>query len=283
MIEGINISELLAQIKTHKDSFIMLGMSFLISLVLAYALGLLLEKYIQKHLDDSPWLEENRKKIRYGMVLSSTIILCISFLSTTEVFRNLSWILAPLALGIVYLARKAIQNVFEFFVLLFEGKIMTGHSIHISNEEFHIYADGKIKDRNSRKAFLKTYDGGEILLRHHWIFEGIVHNYSRSTIRRIQVRVTFPISASHQDIDSHILNTLKQYPHLLPQYPQDALLLQIKDGQYHYLIQFWIDRSETNAFKAKQECRRLLLKNFAEHSLPTPQIEMDYHTASQGL
>ena len=207
-MEYLNTSELILYAKSHVGSFLLLAVTLFISFLLAYVLGRLLLRMMDKHIGESVWLEEYEFTIHKAFIVLTTGIFTLLIAGSTEVFSQLSWALAPLAIVIVYTSRRTLQNITEYIFLLMEGKILEGQFITLREEEMHHNTSGKITQVDSRKCFLKTLSGGEIMVMHHNIFEGIVTNYSKSQIRRITLSFTLPLSYSFTDIEKEMRNFL---------------------------------------------------------------------------
>lgn len=274
-LEGINTQELIQNAKADASSFIVIVAVLVVSFFIAWLISRSFDKYLEEHLSDALWLQENRKKVKLVIRFAGTLILAIMILSLTNVFSELGWILAPLAIAGVYMGRKTLQNMTEHFALIVEGKVQLLSFMHVSNPALHIEASGKILNRNSRKSFFTTVDGGEIIIRNHDLFESVIKNYAHSSIRRIDVEMKFPIMHKIADIDEAVISVIKQNEHTLTQYPIDPLLDRIHDAHYHYHIHFWISKDETKILQIKQEIKKAVYQEVREKSFGLPYLHED--------
>ncbi|MFN7161250.1 MAG: hypothetical protein ACK4NC_06660 [Candidatus Gracilibacteria bacterium] len=274
-LEGIDTQELIQNAKADASSFIIIVAVLVISFFIAWIISRSFDKYLEEHLSDALWLQENRRKVKLFIRAAGTLLLTIMILSLTSVFSELSWILAPLTIALVYMNRKTLQNIAEHFALIFEGKIQLLSFLHITNPAVKIDASGKIYERNSRRSFFNTVDGGEIIIRNHDLFEAIIKNYARSPIRRISIEMEFPIIHKIADIDETVINVIKNNEHALTQYPIDPLLTRINDGNYYYDIHFWVSKDETNMLQMKQNIKKEIYREVCTKNFGLPYLHED--------
>lgn len=270
VLDGIDTQELLQQAKADASSFIVVAAVLVASLFLAWIASRSIDAYLEHHLSDALWIQENRRQIKLFIRSIGALFIATIILSLTNVFSELSWVLAPILIVSLYFSRKTLQNMTEHFALVLEGKIQLTNYIHISNKGILLDASGRIVDRNSRKSSFSTVDGGEIILRNHDIFESTIKNYAHSTLRRLTLSMRFPITHSFQEIDELIIGVIRAHEHVLHQYPIDPLLEKIEDAHYIYTIHCWVSKEETSLIRIRQELKHEILKAVSARALKLP-------------
>lgn len=274
-LEGIDTKELIQNAKADASSIILVVTVLVVSLFIAWIVSRIFDKYLEEHLSDALWLQENRKKVKLIIRSGGSLVLTLMILSVTNVFTELSWVLAPLAAAGVYMGRKTLQNMAEHFALVVEGKIQLSDFIQVENPDIKLNALGRIFTRTSRKSFFKTVDGGEIIIRNHDLFESRITNYAHSTIRRICIKMQFPIIHSIRELDEITTTVLKNQEYVLTQYPIDPLLDRIHDANYQYSIYFWISKDDSHILKIKQEAKKAIYAEVKSKQLGLPYFHQD--------
>ncbi len=123
----------------------------------------------------------------------------------------------------------------------------------------HIMLDGhegKVISLNSRATILMTMDGNHLRLPNAMVFKGVLLNYTRNPMRRLQFTLGIGTEEDLSAVRQLGMETLRKIPAIATEPEPQATIQSIGDSSVLIVFSAWLDQRKVDFLKTRSEAIR---------------------------
>ncbi|TCO74466.1 mechanosensitive ion channel domain-containing protein [Chromatocurvus halotolerans] len=131
--------------------------------------------------------------------------------------------------------------------------------------------EGKVISLNSRATVLMTLDGNHLRLPNAMVFKGVLLNYSRNPLRRLQFTLAIGLEQDLTAVRLLGLETLRNMPATSTEPEPQAIIRSVGDSSVLIDFSAWIDQREVDFLKTRSEAIRQVKCAIEDAGMDTPE------------
>ncbi|GAB4473656.1 MAG: mechanosensitive ion channel family protein [Anaerolineales bacterium] len=248
--------------------------------VLIFLGSIYLAKLISRILEQA--LERREASVEIISLLTMTSrwsIIVLGAISALQRFFDVTAFLTGLGIigfSIGFALQDILKNFAAGVILLIQQPFNVGDSIEIGN------FSGVVQTINIRTTEMRTFDGRLVIIPNADLLANTIVNLSRADKRRIDLRVGVDYQTNLQQAHEALLTALQQVSGFLTDPAPVIVSETFGDSAIDLHAYFWVDLSESDLFKARDEAMRRIKEEFEKQAIniPYPITTVFLHTYS---
>ncbi len=252
---------------TYIDGFIQ-GIPNLIMALLIFVLSIYFASVISKALQrilkarQAPEGISNllAQSIRWTVIVIGTITALQRFFDVTAFLAGLG----ILGFTVGFALQDVMKNFAAGIILLLQQPFNVGDAIGVTGY------DGAVLAIDLRTTEIKTWDGRIIILPNADVLASPIVNYSRASLRRIELPVGVGYGTDTGVARTLVLEALQKVPGFIPEPAPLVGFSSFGDSALELNTYFWIDTTKTNLFAAKDDAFSLIKTALDKNGIDIP-------------
>lgn len=221
--------------------------------------------YLLRWRSDNPYLNN---LVRSGIHLVTVLVgllVALDLLGATSLVGAVLGSAGVLGIILGFAFRDIVENRLAGILLSLRRPFEPGDHIILNGHE------GKVMSLNSRATVLMTMDGNHLRLPNAMVFKGVLLNYTRNPMRRLQFTLGIGTSEDLNAVRQLGLETLRSITAIATE-PEPQVLIQAV-GDSSVLLDFfaWVDQREVDFLKTRSEAIRQVKCTIEDHGMDMPE------------
>ncbi|MGD8862636.1 MAG: mechanosensitive ion channel family protein [Myxococcales bacterium] len=182
-----------------------------------------------------------------------------------------------LALGFAF--QDIAANFMSGFIMALRRPFEPGDLVEVAGRR------GRIMHIAMRATELETLDGLSITIPNKEVFQGVIVNYTRTSIRRVDVQVGTAYCDDMETVREVVLSAVREVPHRDATHDPELFFESFGDSSINFVVRVWLGQADELTYLAARSEAMIAIKKALDArqlTIPFPIRTLDFGAAPVG-